>query len=200
MVKAAAAIVVRSALAGALILRHSIHMHVALRPIASGDLAAIAPYAFTVSITQSLDDLDALQRQFAEDGLWGEDAGARAIEADGMLVGTCQFYRSAPCIHGYEIGYIVHDKANRRKGYASRALELMSETLFSERAGCYRQQLMIEVWNTPSWKVAERCGFIREGLLRSAGFGRGDPSDCFIYGRTRKDWHEQHHPNLSLGG
>ena len=76
----------------------------------------------------------------------------------------------------------------------------MSETLFGERAGCYRQQLMIEVWNTPSWKVAERCGFIREGLLRSAGFGRGDPSDCFVYGRTRKDWHEQHHPNLSMGG
>ena len=70
----------------------------------------------------------------------------------------------------------------------------------TDRPQCYRLQLIIEVCNTASWRVAERCGYIREGLLRSAGFGHSDPSDCFIYSRTRKDWHEQRHANVSMGG
>ena len=53
-----------------------------------------------------------------------------------------------------------------------------------------------EVWNTASWRLAERRGFVREGLLRSAGFGAADPADCFIYSRTRKDWREALHSKV----
>ncbi|HEX3407386.1 MAG TPA: GNAT family protein, partial [Caulobacteraceae bacterium] len=70
---------------------------------------------------------------------------------------------------------------------------------FAAMPAFYRQQLIIEVWNTPSWKLAERCGFVREGLLRSSGFGSGDPADCFIYARTRKDWHEERHTKIGIG-
>lgn len=179
---------------------HDPAMNLLLRPIAADDLPIIARYDYTVSITQSMASEAVLRKRFADSGFWDDEAGARAIEVDGELVGTCQFYRSAPCIHGFEIGYIIHAPENRKKGHASEALRILSDTLFTDRQTCYRLQLIIEVWNTASWKVAERCGYIREGLLRSSGFGRGDPSDCFVYGRTRKDWHEQHHPNLSMGG
>ena len=77
---------------------------------------------------------------------------------------------------------------------------MLNEIVMTDRPRCFRLQLIIEVWNTASWKVAERCGYVREGLLRSAGFGDGDPSDCFIYSRTRKDWHEQRHAKVSMGG
>lgn len=175
-------------------------MNLSLRPIVASDLPVIVQYDFTVSISQSLASQASLEKRLDDDGFWGTDAGARAIDVDGELVGTCQFYRAAPCIHGYEIGYIIHDPAKRGRGYATEALRLLSELIFTERPNCYRLQLMIEVWNTASWKVAERCGYVREGLLRSAGFGQNDPSDCFIYGRTRKDWHEQKHANPSMGG
>ena len=181
-------------------MRHCMAMSLILRPIAACDLPTIAKYDFTVSISESLASQDTLERRFAETGFWQDDAGARAIEVNGELVGTCQFYRSAPCIHGYELGYIVHDREKRGLGYAGEALRLLTGLVMTDRPQCYRLQLIIEVWNTASWKVAERCGYIREGLLRSAGFGAGDPSDCFIYSRTRKDWHEQRHANVSLGG
>ena len=105
-------------------------------------------------------------------------------------VGTCQFYRSAPCIHGLEIGYVTHSIEDREQGYASEALRLLSDHLYETRSDIFRQQLLIEVWNTASWKVAERCGFIREGIIRSAGFGAADPADCFIYSRTQKDFRQ----------
>lgn len=120
-------------------------------------------------------------------------SGALAIveRTSSRLLGTLQFYRSAPCIHGIEIGYVVHDPADRGNGYAAQALQLFSDHLFTTRPSFFRHQLIIEVWNTPSWKVAERCRFVREGVLRSCGFGEGDPADCFVYSRTAKDIHQQ---------
>lgn len=173
---------------------------VAIRPIRADDLTQISRFAFTVSIIEPLTNRAPLQEAFAATGFWRDDAGAVAIvEVDtGRLLGTCQFYRSAPCIHGYELGYIIHDPADRGRGFASPAVRLFSDHLFAERPAAFRQQLLIEVWNTASWKLAERCGFVREGLLRSCGFGTGDPADCFIYSRTRKDWHEERHSQMGV--
>ena len=175
---------------------------VAIRRVGIADLQQISQFPFTVSITQSLTESARLSEAFHSSGFWKADAGAIAIEevTTRRLVGTCQFYRSAPCIHGYELGYIIHEPADRRRGYASRAVRMFSDHLFAKIPAFFRQQLMIEVWNTPSWKLAEQCGFVREGVLRSSGFKTGDPSDCFIYSRTRKDWHEQLHTTISMGG
>ena len=166
-------------------------MTTTLRRIQSSDLPQIARFPFTMSITEPLTDPTALRETFTATGLWTETAGAMAIVEADRLVGTCQFYRAAPCIHGFELGYIVHDAADRGRGLGAPAVRTFSDLLFAERPPVYRQQLIIEAWNTASWRLAERCGFTREGLLRSAGFGSGDPADCLLYARTRKDWHEE---------
>lgn len=175
---------------------------IAIRRILAGDLPRVAGFPFTVSITEPLSDPGLLTEVFRDSGLWTDTAGAVAIvdAQDGRLLGTMQFYRSAPCIHGFEMGYIIHDPADRGAGKASEAVRLFSDYLFVTLPDFYRLQLIIEAWNVPSWKLAERCGFVREGLLRSAGFGSGDPADCFIYCRTRKDWHESRHSPISMGG
>ena len=175
---------------------------VAIRRIIAEDLEHISKFAYTVSITEPLSDLEGIRHAFNSGGFWKDDAGAVAIVEvkTGRMVGTSQFYRSAPCIHGNELGYIIHEPADRRQGHASQAVRLFSDYLFAQIPTFFRQQLIIEVWNTPSWKLAERCGFVREGLLRSSGFGKGDPSDCFLYSRTRKDWHEEIHTSISMGG
>lgn len=175
---------------------------VAIRRITADDLQQISKFAYTVSITEPLSEDENIRQAFRSSGFWQDDAGAVAIieATTGRLVGTSQFYRSAPCIHGYELGYIIHDPADRRRGYASQAVRLFSDYLFAQIPTVFRQQLMIEVWNTASWKLAERCGFMREGMLRSSGFGKGDPSDCFLYSRTRKDWHQEIQTSIGLGG
>jgi RimJ/RimL family protein N-acetyltransferase len=174
---------------------------VAIRRVEAADLPQIGRFAFTVSITEPLTDAAPLREAFVATGFWRDDCGALAIieAATRRLVGTCQFYRSAPCIHGFELGYIIHERADRGRGYASQAVRLFSDHLFAAIPAFWRQQLIIEVWNTPSWKLGERCGFVREGLLRSAGFGSGDPGDCFLYARTRKDWHEERHTSIGVG-
>lgn len=166
---------------------------VAIRRIHATDLGQIARFGFTVSITELLTDPARLADGFEADGFWRDEAGALAMVevASGRLLGTTQFYRSGPCIHGYELGYIIHDPADRGRGYAPRAVAMFADLLFVERPAAHRLQLMIEVWNTPSWKLAERCGFVREGLLRGSGLGEADPGDSFLYARTRRDWREQ---------
>jgi RimJ/RimL family protein N-acetyltransferase len=174
---------------------------IAIRPIEARDLAPIERFPFTVSITEPLDDAAALRLAFEQSGFWTPQAGAVAIvdRGDGRLLGTAQYYRAAPCIHGFELGYIIHRPEDRGRGAASEAVGLLVDHLFATTSEVHRLQLIIEAWNVASWKLAERCAFVREGLLRGAGFG-ADPADCYIYARTRRDWREAQQRSVSMGG
>ena len=163
---------------------------ISLRKIEVSDLDILTNYEYSASITEAHSDLEVLTQLYTDYRLWDVLAGAAAIieNKSSNMLGTLQFFRSAPCIHGLEIGYIIHKREDRGKGYAAQALRLLSDHLFSTSTSISRQQLLIEVWNAPSWKVAEHCGFIREGILRSSGFG-DTPADRFIYSRTANDYH-----------
>lgn len=161
---------------------------VRLRNIGLRDLKAASSHKFTLSIVEPATNLKRLRVLHDRHGFWTEDAGAVAIEAvaDKRLLGTMQFYGSGPCIHGYEIGYVLHDEDDRGKGYASEAVRLFSDYLFEERPDCHRLQLIIETENFASARLAEACGYASEGTLRKAGYSSPDePSDCFIYSRVR---------------
>jgi RimJ/RimL family protein N-acetyltransferase len=161
---------------------------VRLRTIGVRDLRAATRHLYTLSITEPMTDLARAQQVHRETGFWTPKAGAVAIESlgDGRLIGTLQFYGSGPGIHGLEIGYILHDEADRGKGYASDALRLFSDLLFAQHPECHRLQLIIETWNDASARLAENCGFASEGILRKAGYSSADaPPDCFVYSRVR---------------
>ena len=164
---------------------------VRLRTIGVRDLKAATAHKYTLSITEPLTDPVRAREVYDQTGLWTKDAGACAIEganeADGgRLIGTLQFYRSGPGVHGLEIGYVLHDEDDRGKGYASEALRLFSDLLFAENPWCHRLQLIIETWNDASARLAENCGYASEGTLRKAGYSAPDePSDCYVYSRVR---------------
>jgi len=164
---------------------------VRLRTIGVRDLKAATAHKYTLSITEPMTDPDWARRVYDQTGFWTREAGAAAIESlvqgdEGRLVGTLQFYRSGPGIHGYEIGYILHNEDDRGKGYASEALRLFSDLVFAEHPDCHRLQLIIETWNDASARLAEACGYASEGILRKAGYSSPDaPNDCFVYSRVR---------------
>jgi len=164
---------------------------VRLRTIGVRDLKAATAHQYTLSITEPMTDPVRAREVYGKTGLWTPEAGACAIEgiaeADGgRLIGTLQFYRAGPGIHGLEIGYILHDEDDRGKGYASEALRLFSDLLFAEHDWCHRLQLIIETWNDASARLAENCGYASEGTLRKAGYSSPDePSDCYVYSRVR---------------
>jgi RimJ/RimL family protein N-acetyltransferase len=164
---------------------------VRLRTIGVRDLKAATAHLYTLSITEPMTRLERARKVLGETGFWQPDAGACAIESlveadHGRLIGTLQFYKAGPGIHGYEIGYILHNEDDRGKGYASEALRIFSDLLFAEHPDCHRLQLIIETWNDASARLAEACGYASEGILRKAGYSSPDaPADCFVYSRVR---------------
>lgn len=164
---------------------------VRLRTIGVRDLKAACARKYTLSITEPMTDPAWARRVLDQTGFWKPEAGACAIESlaqddAARLLGTLQFYRSGPGVHGLEIGYMLHSEDDRGKGYASEALRLFSDLLFVEHPECHRLQLIIETWNDASARLAENCGYASEGVLRKAGYSSPDqPADCFIYSRVR---------------
>jgi RimJ/RimL family protein N-acetyltransferase len=159
---------------------------VRLRTIGVRDLKAATAHLYTLSIVEPMTDPVRARAVYDQTGFWTPEAGACAIEADDRLIGTLQFYKAGPGIHGLEIGYILHSEDDRGKGYASEALRLFSDLLFAEHPQCHRLQLIIETWNDASARLAENCGYASEGVLRKAGYSSPDqPADCFVYSRVR---------------
>jgi RimJ/RimL family protein N-acetyltransferase len=70
----------------------------------------------------------------------------------------------------------------RGRGLATRALMLVAGWAF-DVLGQQRLALQVEVQNLASQQVAQRCGFHREGQLRSHQQLRdGTRADVFVYG------------------
>jgi RimJ/RimL family protein N-acetyltransferase len=84
-----------------------------------------------------------------------------------------------------ELGYVVAPAA-RGRGIGSEALRLLTEWALGE-LGMRRLELLISVDNPASKKVAERCGYFREGVLRSAYFKQGRREDTEIWSRLATD-------------
>ena len=84
-----------------------------------------------------------------------------------------------------ELGYVVAPGA-RGRGVATEALRQLTEWAFVE-LGMLRLELMISVENAGSKKVAERCGYLREGVLRSAYVKQNLREDTEIWSRLATD-------------
>jgi RimJ/RimL family protein N-acetyltransferase len=70
----------------------------------------------------------------------------------------------------------------RRQGHATRATRLLADHALTT-LGLARVELIADIDNTPSQKVAEHAGFIREGTLHRHTLMAGELRDCAIYGR-----------------
>jgi len=80
-----------------------------------------------------------------------------------------------------EIGYIVAPEA-RGRGIAVRALDLLTRWGFTE-LGLARIELRVELGNPASIRVAERCGYVREGILRNVHLKGQRRGDMAVYAR-----------------
>jgi RimJ/RimL family protein N-acetyltransferase len=84
-----------------------------------------------------------------------------------------------------EAGYIVAPRA-RGRGIAARALRLLTDWALAE-LDLERVELRITADNVPSIRVAERAGFVREGVLRSVHFKQELRTDVAVYSRLAGD-------------
>jgi RimJ/RimL family protein N-acetyltransferase len=84
-----------------------------------------------------------------------------------------------------ELGYGVASWA-RGRGVATAALRELTTWAFTE-LGMVRCELLIDVDNAGSQRVAERCGYTFEGVLRSVYVKPGRRTDTQIWSRLVTD-------------
>jgi [ribosomal protein S5]-alanine N-acetyltransferase len=162
------------------------HELVALRPIASSDIPAWFAY---LSLPQVYEHTS-WNLQSASDLMpfvWGTEPTtpssrlrlAIVNRVSNQLVGTAGFHTVLPEHGSAEIAYDL-SPTYWGKGLATHICTVLKEWGHIH-AGLVRVQATVLESNLRSVNVLERCGFQREGLLRSYRMVRGRPGNFFMY-------------------
>ena len=118
------------------------------------------------------------RREGAREGFAVEDHGGRSL---GLAVAP-RIERDARTA---ELGCVVLAE-ERGRGVATEALRLLTDWAFAE-LDAVRLELMISVENEASRHVAERCGYVLEGVLRSVYVKPGRWEDTEVWSRLATD-------------
>jgi len=154
------------------------------------DVAALVTDPLVLRYTRIPDPPPA---DFAREWIDGYIAGRqdRTREGFAVLAGSGRFVGLgvAPEIDRQagelELGYIVAAEA-RGQGVASSILRRLTQWAFSD-ARAERAILIIDVENPASARVAERCGYRLEGVMRSVHLKQGRRIDAGLWSRLPTD-------------
>lgn len=112
---------------------------------------------------------------------------AIAAPSDDRLLGAIGLLMDRHDDDRAEVGYWVMPAA-RGTGVAARALAMLSRWALDEM-GLERIDLQAALSNAASIRVAERCGFVREGILRRAWYRGPERSDMALFSLLPDDPH-----------
>jgi ribosomal-protein-serine acetyltransferase len=127
-------------------------------------------------------------RAFIRTGLDGFAAGTQVqthIRVAGRLVGACGL-RINSHTRTAEVGYWL-DAGHEGRGIASRAVRALVTAGFRER-GLARVELRTATDNVRSRALAERLGFVHEGVQRAAQAFTNRRVDMALYAVLARDW------------
>ncbi len=123
-------------------------------------------------------------KKFNDTGLWSNDQGTLLITTkEDIIIGSIGFSRKTE--FELAIGYRIIENEHRNKGYMTEGLNLFTQYLFSTIPLITRLSLYTAEDNTSSRRLAEKCGFKQEGILRDAYFYRGKMCNWVIYSLLR---------------
>ena len=115
----------------------------------------------------------------------GTREGFAVVDGAGAFLGLALAVRIEREAAEVELGYLVAPAA-RGRGVATEALRLLTAWAFAE-LGAQRIELVISVDNPASRRVAERCGYVLEGVLRSVYVKPGVREDAELWSRLPTD-------------
>ena len=168
------------------VLPQSGHALVDLRPIVAADIPVWFSY-LTDPVVYEHTSWNVQSPQDLADYVWSNSTRepasltrfAIALRATDQFVGTAGFHTVAPHNRTAELAY---DLAPQYwgKGIATYVCGVLTEWAH-QSCGMLRVQATALRSNERSVKVLARCGFEREGLLRSYRMVRGTPGDFWLY-------------------
>jgi [ribosomal protein S5]-alanine N-acetyltransferase len=166
--------------------------HVYLRTVRADDLAQLYLYTCDVEARGThfpifFDSESGFRHEFEKDGFLRPDSGTLLIcdHTDGLL-GIMYFFKATPYFDGFEIGYRLFDIQQSGRGVMTEALMLCTYLLFVWKK-INRLELKIFPENIGSKRVAQKCGYQYEGLLRGCDFHRGENRDMESYSILRSE-------------
>jgi RimJ/RimL family protein N-acetyltransferase len=108
-----------------------------------------------------------------------------ALDGGGRFVGLGLAFGIDRTEGEAELGYIVASEA-RGRGLGTAILRALTDWAFAE-TGVQRLQLFVDVENPASLRVAERSGYVREGVMRSVHVKNGRRIDAVVLSRLPTD-------------
>ena len=113
------------------------------------------------------------------DRLAGTEINLAITSPADTVLGSMCLYDLDPEHRTAAIGYWLTAEA-RGQGYATRGLRLLGEWAMAEH-DLARLQLTCDPQNIASRRVAERCGFVPEGVLRAQFAWKGGRRDTLVH-------------------
>lgn len=144
-----------------------------------GARGAYYPLGLTPAVLQ--------HKEFMETGYWQNNMGRMVIvDKSGVLQGQIMCFKPSTYLDTLEIAYIIWRPESRGKGYMPEAVRLFTDYLFDLHK-IQRIQLAVMAGNEASRRVAEKCGFRSEGVLRQALFHKGQFIDMELFSLLRDE-------------
>lgn len=168
----------------------SAHDMVSLRPIVEADLPVWFAYLSQPSLVEHTSwnlsgSADLAPYVWAPENITDSSLLRLAISlrSTGALVGTVGFHTVSPQNRSAEIAYDLSPEI-RGQGIATAMCRQLVDWAHAE-VGLLRVQATALESNLRSTAVLERCGFAKEGLLRSFRLVRGVPGNFWMYSHVR---------------
>lgn len=105
------------------------------------------------------------------------------VSGDGRFLGGCGLNQIDAGNGRANLGYWVRSTATRQ-GVATASVELVRDWGF-RNTSLVRLEIVIAIGNVASYRVAEKSGAAREGILRSRLILHGVPHDATMFSFTR---------------
>lgn len=150
-----------------------------------GDIEVCRYSAAPINKTQTEDKI---QRQLAEPWIGNEHQMlmlAIELKTEGKLIGEFMFKYTDTIAAIGEIGFRFN-RLYQGKGYAYEAVSSMVNHLFNELK-VHKINAVCAIGNNASWKLMEKLGMQKEGVLRSHLINGGQRSDAYTYAVLASD-------------
>ena len=167
---------------------------VRLRPVAEADVPLLVRWFNTPEIRHWLhasERPDATLEAVTDRFLRNSDDSSGVIwiveTLDGTPIGNLLLLDIDPHHRRCELAISIGEVAYLGRGYGTDAIRQSLRFAFNE-LGLRRVDLFTDADNERGIRCYEKCGFVREGLLRQRRLRYGEPVDMLVMGVLTEDW------------
>ncbi|MEI8326327.1 MAG: GNAT family protein [Betaproteobacteria bacterium] len=172
------------------------HSRITLRHVTEADLPLLVqvsgdPVARGEFNPSRISSPHAITKRFQDSGFSSDEHELLLICNElGVVIGDVVHFQAKRYSSAREIGWAIHDPQHRSRGYATEAVTALVDYLFNSYP-LNRIECNTTTDNHASIRLAQKCGLVREGVLRGRSFVGGVYVDDMVLSIQRSDWEQR---------